>query len=66
MSIVLPKIQIKRGEFPGNHVLIQLPDLSQNEKTFLSADEASGQTTFSVLSGVNFVANEYVVIGTPG
>ena len=64
--VILPKIQIKRGAFPGNHVLIQLSDLSQNEKTFLSADEASGQTTLSVLSGVNFVANEYVVIGTPG
>ena len=64
--IILPKITIKRGDFPGNQVLVQLPDLSENEKTFLSADEASGQTTLSVVSGTNFAANEYVVIGTPG
>jgi hypothetical protein len=64
--VILPKIRIKRGEAPGNQVFAQLPDLSQNQKTFLSADEASGQTTLSVESGTNFSVNEYAIIGTPG
>ena len=63
---ILPKIRIKRGDAPGTQVFIQLPDISKNEKTFLSADEAAGQTTLSAESGTNFSANKYVVIGTPG
>lgn len=47
----------------GVDVLIYFPDLTDNELTFLSADETSGQTTLSVDSGRNFVANDYVVIG---
>src|SRR3990167_1503511 len=64
--IMLPKIAIRRGEHSGNQVLVDLPDLSKYEKTYLSADEASGQTALSVISGQNFAANEYVVIGEPG
>jgi len=64
--ILLPKIKIKRGDHPGNQVLVQLPDLSEYEKTFLSADEVSGQTALSVSSSVNFAANEYIVIGNAG
>ena len=64
--VILPKIKVKRGDHPGNQILVQLPDLSQYEKTFLSADEASGQTALSVSSSANFSANEYIVIGNPG
>jgi hypothetical protein len=63
---ILPKIRIRTGEVPGNQVFILLPDLSKNQKTFLSADEATGQTTLSVESGTNYSANEYAIIGTPG
>lgn len=62
----LPKIKINRGAHPGNQVLVSLPDISNNEKTFLSADEAAAQTSLSVLSGANFAANEYVLVGVPG
>lgn len=62
---ILPKIRTNRGNV-GNDVFIQFPDISKLEKTYLSGDEAAGQTTLSVLSGSNFSANEYVVIGTPG
>lgn len=67
MAQILPRIRVETtGEGPGTRIWIQLPDLSTYEKTYLSADEASGQTTLSVISGINFSANEYVVIGTPG
>jgi len=65
MSTILPKIKTNRGNI-GNDIWIYLPDLSSFEKTYLSADEASGQTVLSVLSGTNFSANEYIIIGTPG
>lgn len=66
MSALLPKINVKRGDHPGNQVIVQLPDLSGYNKTFLSADEAAGQTALSVQSSANFAANEYVVIGELG
>lgn len=62
----LPKIRTKYGEIIGVELFIQFPDISQNEKTFLSADEAAAQTTLSVISGRNFSANEYVLVGNLG
>lgn len=64
--IILPKITIRRGDFPGNQIWIDLPNLSNYEKTYLSADEASGQTTLSVASSANISANEYIVIEESG
>lgn len=61
----IPKIRVNRGNI-GNDIWVHLPDLSSFEKTYLSGDEAAGQTTLSVLDGSNFAANEYVIIGTPG
>ena len=58
----LPRFKTRFGEGIGVELLIQTPDLVGNEKTFLSADEASGQTDLSVESGVNFSANDYVLI----
>ena len=66
MAQLLPTFEIRSGEFPGNQVVISLPDLSKYEKTFISSDEASGQTVLSVESGINFSADEYIVIGQPG
>ncbi len=64
--VTLPKISVRRGDFPGNQILVDLPDLSDYEYTYLSADEASGQTELSVVSSANFSANEYIVIENPG
>ena len=63
---LLPRLKTKYGESIGVELFIQFPDISENEKTFLSADEASAQTTLSVISGRNFAANEYVLIGNIG
>lgn len=64
--IILPKISVRRGDFPGNQILVDLPDLSKYEKTYLSADEAAAQTALSVASSQNFSANEYIIIEEPG
>lgn len=63
---ILPTIRIHRGDTPGTQIFIQLPDLSGYKKTWISADEAAGQTTLSVIDGATFAANEYVVLGQPG
>lgn len=59
-------IRTKYEENIGVDIFIQFPDISENELTFLSADEATAQTTLSVDSGKNFVANDYVVVGELG
>lgn len=65
MSTILPKIRASRGNI-GNEIWIRFPDTSSFEKTHLSGDEAAAQTVLSVLSGVNFAVNEYIIIGIPG
>jgi len=65
MSTNLSKIRTNRGDI-GNEIWVKLPDLSSFEKTYLSGDEASGQTALSVLSGSNFTAGEFIMIGIPG
>lgn len=62
----IPKIRTKYGEGIGIELFIQFPDITSYEKTYLSGDEALAQTTLSVISGKNFSANDYVVIGNPG
>jgi hypothetical protein len=44
-------------------ILIEHPDLKNLPFTYLSADEAVGQTTLSVISEVGFVAADYVLVG---
>lgn len=63
---LLPTLKTKYGINIGIELFIAFPDISENEKTFLSADEAIGQTTLSVISGRNFSANEYVLVGNVG
>ena len=65
MSTVLPRIRVKRGNI-GNELFVHLPDLNEFEKSFLSSDEAAGQTVLSVLSSENFKNDTYIVIGIPG
>jgi hypothetical protein len=65
MNTNLPKVRVNRGNI-GNDIWVRLPDLSSFQKTYLSGDEASGQTTLSVLKGSDFSANNYVIIGIPG
>lgn len=60
-----PKIRVNRGNI-GNEIWISLPDLSALEKTFLDADAAASSTSMTVISGTNFSANQYVVVGIPG
>jgi hypothetical protein len=60
------KIRTKYLENVGVDLFIQFPDISENELTFLSADEVTGQTTLSVDSGKNFSANDYVIVGDLG
>ena len=60
-----PKIRVSRGNI-GNEIWIQLPDLSSFEKTFLNADAATAATSMTVISGTNYSANTYAIIGTPG
>lgn len=63
---MIPKIFTKTGENIGVDVFVQFPDLSDQATTFISSDEASGQTTISVDAGTKFANNDYVVIGEIG
>lgn len=62
----IPRLKTKYGEGIGIELFIQFPDISEYQETFLSGDEAIGQTTLSVVSGKNFTANDYVLIGNVG
>jgi hypothetical protein len=62
----IPRLKTKYGENIGIELFIQFPDISEYEETFLSGDEALGQTTLSVISGKNFSDNDYVLIGNVG
>ncbi len=61
----LPKIRAQYGEGVGVELFVQFPDLSHHERTFLDADEASGQTALSA-NGTNFAVDQYIVLGKPG
>jgi hypothetical protein len=64
MATILPKFRVKYGEGVGVELFVALPDLTDNEKTYLDADEAAGQTALSA-NGTNFSVGEYVLLGTP-
>lgn len=63
--IDLPRIRVKRGDI-GNEIWIKTPDISDQAKTYISADVAAAAVAFTVLSPANFASNTYVVIGEPG
>ncbi len=60
---LLPKIRTNRGNI-GNDIWVKMSDLNGFPRTYLSADEASGQTVLSVLVGETPI--DYVIIGIPG
>jgi len=59
-----PVIKTKYGVGVGIQVFVQHPDLSDLPTTYLSGDEAVGQTTLSVISEGGFTATDYVLIGS--
>ncbi len=61
----LPKIRTQYGVDIGIELFFTFPDIQANEKTYLDADSVTGATSFSA-NGVNFAANQYIVIGQPG
>lgn len=65
MTTQLPSLRTKYGEGIGVELFFEFPEISENEKTFLDADSAAGASSVSA-AGVNFNANDYVVIGQPG
>ncbi len=62
---LLPTIRAKYGEGIGVELFFAFPDITDNEKTYLDADSTAGITSLSA-DGVNFAANQYIVIGQPG
>jgi len=62
---LLPQLRIKRGDI-GNQLWARLPDLSGFEKTYLAQDYSAAVTSLILLSGQNFSANQYLIIGEPG
>lgn len=65
MTIDLPKLRTQYGVGIGVELFFGFPDISNNEKTFLDSDSNAGVSSLSA-SGVNFSANQYIVIGQPG
>lgn len=55
----------KYGESVGVELFIQFPDLSNYPRTYLEADEVSGQTELSA-NGTDFSIGQYCFIGQPG
>lgn len=61
----LPSLRTLYGADIGIELFFQFPYLNDNEKTFLEADSLAGATSFTA-SGVNFAANQYIVVGQAG
>jgi len=61
-----PKLRTKVGEGIGVELFIQFPEVQSNKFTYLSDDEASGQTAISVTSGLGFAVSEYGYMGMVG
>lgn len=65
MSTPLPKLRTKYGESVGVEIFFSFPEILDEQRTYLDADSAAGATSFSA-NGINFAANQYIVIGQPG
>jgi len=65
MTTPLPTFRVSYGADIGIELFFKFPDISGNEKTFLDTDSLAGATSFSA-NGVNFSANQYVVVGQVG
>jgi hypothetical protein len=65
MAQILPNFRIKSGTPLGNELFFQMPDLQDNPRAFLDSDANAGDTSLSA-NGVDFSANQYVIVGTLG
>lgn len=63
---IFPKIRVRYGENVGVEIFVSPPNLSGNPSTFLSADAASGASSFTVDAGTKFAANDYLLVGAFG
>lgn len=61
-----PKLKTRTGEATGVELFIEFPGLQNSKHTYLSADEAIGQSAISVESSVGFAVGEYSIIGSVG
>lgn len=62
---ILPTLRVKRGAVRGNEVFVPFPDITSYPKTFLSADEAAGQTTLSAVDGATLSGSTFALIEGP-
>lgn len=62
---LLPTLRTNYGADIGVESFFKFPDISSNEKSFLDTDSVVGTTSLSA-SGINFSANQYIVIGQVG
>lgn len=65
MSTLLPELRAKYGEGVGVELFFAFPELQDNEKTYLDANSAIGDTTLTA-NGVNFAVGQYIVVGQNG
>lgn len=65
MGSNIPKFRVANGENIGNELFFLFPDISNNQRTYLSADIASGVSSISA-DGINFSVGQFIVIGQPG
>lgn len=63
--IIIPKIEIKRGETIGNEILISFPELD-TDYTFLTTDYSAGVSAFAIENGLKLTDGDYVVVNDNG
>lgn len=60
-----PSLRVRTNVPIGNDIFFQLPDLQNNNQSFLDADVAVGAVTLTT-NGSFFLADQYIIIGQPG
>lgn len=62
---LLSRIRTTYGEDIGVEVFFAFPEIQHEEKSYFDADSAAGVSSLTA-SGINFAANQYIVLGNPG
>lgn len=62
---LLPKIRTQYGEGIGVELYFAFPELQADQRSYLDADSAIGDSTLSA-NGINFSVSQYIVIGFAG
>lgn len=65
MTTPLPTMRAKYGEGIGIELFFHFPELQDDQRTYLDADNAIGATTLSA-NGLNYAVGQYIVVGQPG